>query len=191
MKHKLFTGIGLLIFMMSPLVTSPAGAQTVAPGTYSADASWDQTVACTTINNCPRFTVLSNMNSAAVLDRHTGLVWEKSPSASPFAFAGQQATTHCNNLSVGNRKGWRLPALQELLTLVDADPANTGFPRLPPGHPFQNVQPTSHYWTANPATPDGVFVRAVFFFDGSFSGELSTSPFLAWCVRGGSGRDVQ
>ena len=76
MKHKLTTTLGLVFFMMSPLVTGRVAAQTVSAGPYLADAAWDQTLACSTPANCPRFTVLSNMNSEAVLDRHTGLVWE-------------------------------------------------------------------------------------------------------------------
>ena len=191
MKHKLSATLGLVISMMSPFVTSTAGAQTVSPGSYLADASWDQTLACPTLDNCPRFTVLSNMNSAAVLDRQTGLVWERSPSSSNLQFADGQAAAHCTNLSLGNRKGWRVPTLQEFASLVDADPANTTIPKLPPGHPFQRVQLTAHYWAATLATPDGVFVWTEFLFDGTQSGEISIASFPVWCVRGGSGRGVQ
>jgi Protein of unknown function (DUF1566) len=191
MKHKLPATLGTIIFMMSPLIMSTLHAQTVADGSYSANPSWDQTFVCTTLDNCPRFTVLSNMNSAAVLDRETGLVWEKSPSTDTFAWASEGATTHCNNLSLGNRKGWRLPTIEEMATLVDADPANTRFPRLPPGNPFQNVQGTSLYWAANPLNADGVFAWTVFLFDGSVSVDLSIDPHPAWCVRGGPGLDVQ
>lgn len=191
MKHRLSTTAGIVVFLMSPFFASTAAAQTAAPGTYSADASWDQTLPCPALNNCPRFTVLSNMNSAAVLDHQTGLVWERSPSSGNFQFAGGQAAAHCTTLSLGHRKGWRLPTLQEFASLVDADPANTGLPKLPPGHPFQSVQLTAHYWAATLATPDGVFVWTEFLFDGTQSGEISIASFPVWCVRGGSGRDVQ
>jgi hypothetical protein len=190
-KHKLSTALGLIVFMMGLVVTSTVDAQTAAPGPYYADASWDQTLPCTTLDNCPRFTVLSNMNSAAVLDHQTGLVWEKSPSTNPLPWASEGATTYCNNLSLGNRKGWRLPTIQELASLVDADPANTSFPRLQPGNPFQNVQGTSLYWAANPISPDGVFAWTMFFFDGSLAVDLSIDNHFVWCVRGGSGLDVQ
>ncbi len=191
MKQKLSTTLALVIFLMSPFVTSRAAAQTSAPGSYSADASWDQTLDCSTLGNCPRFTVLSNMNSAAVLDRQTGLVWERSPNPLPFQFAGGQAAAHCNNLSLGNRRGWRLPTLQELASLVDADPANGVVPKLPPGHPFQSVQLTAHYGASTLVTPDGALVWVVFFFDGTSFAEMSSAPLLAWCVRGGSGPSVQ
>jgi hypothetical protein len=194
MKHKLSATLGLIISMISPLVTSTVNAQTVTAGPYYADASWDQTLACTTLANCPRFSVLSNMSSAAVLDRQTGLVWERSPDTGPFQWGSDQAIAHCNNLSLGNRKGWRLPTIQELGSLVDPDPANAGAPRLPPGHPFQNVGPTTTYWSANPLTPEtsaGFFVWTLFAFDGSLNGEISIANHAVWCVRGGKGLDVQ
>ena len=48
-----------------------ADAQTASAGPYYATPSWDQTPSST------RFVVLSNWNNEAVLDRETGLVWEK------------------------------------------------------------------------------------------------------------------
>src|SRR5262249_41951206 len=56
--------------------STSASAQTVTNGPYYASPSWDQTLACSALANCPRFVVLANMNNDAVLDRETGLVWE-------------------------------------------------------------------------------------------------------------------
>ncbi len=66
------------------------------------------------------------MSSAAVLDRETGLVWEQSPDTTTRTW--QFAHVHCNQKTVGNRKGWRLATNQELASLVDGDPANTSVP---------------------------------------------------------------
>ena len=188
MKHKLLSALGLIVLGMVTLGVSPAEAQTTAPGPYYATPSWDQTLACTTTANCPRFIVLSNMSSAAVLDRETGLVWEKSPSTSTFTWWGAQS--HCNHLTVGNRKGWRLPTLQELASLVDGDPANTG-PRLPPGHPFTNVQ-SSYYWSATTSAASSSNAWVVYFNDGDVDdGGKSHSNYFVWCVRGGQGVDPQ
>jgi len=107
----------------------------------------------TTVNNIPpawsqtlpaaqRFVLVLGGN--AVLDKETGLVWEKSPSTSTTDWA--TAFRACNGESLGNRKGWRLPTLQELASLVD--PTQSG-PALPAGHPFTNVSLTpSGYWSA-------------------------------------------
>ena len=123
MKHKLSTSLGLMVLLMMALAASPAKAQTVAPGPYYANPSWDQQLPAAT-----RFIVLSNWSSAAVLDRETGLVWEKSPLSPSGGETGRRtwlsAQNRCNTLNLGNRKGWRLPTLQELASLIDGDPAN-------------------------------------------------------------------
>lgn len=154
--------------------------------------SWSQKVAT------KRFTVLKAFGDAAVLDKETGLVWEQSPSASVFNWFGAQ--TSCNQKTVGNRKGWRMPTIEELASLVDGDPANTTNPRLPPGHPFLNVQSLStFYWSATTTTfadtnPNDATNAAwvVIFSNGALQKDgKSDSTVHVWCVRGGQGVDPQ
>ena len=80
-----------------------------------------------------RFVVLPDFKNEAVLDRNTGLVWEKSPHITERPVFS--ASYHCMNASVGGQKGWRLPNITELMTLVD--PASTAEPMLPAGAPFE------------------------------------------------------
>src|SRR5262245_21794109 len=104
-------------------VSEPASAQTTAPGPYHATPSWDQTLPVST-----RFIVLSNWNSAAVLDRETGLVWERSPAFGPTDW--QLANLQCHSLGSprgsrpSTRMGWRLPSVEELASLVDPTQSN-------------------------------------------------------------------
>ena len=70
-----------------------------------------------TISGPDRFQVLSGFGGGAVLDQETGRVWELSPSTSPMTSTA--AFTHCYQLEVGGRKGWRLPTIEELASLVD------------------------------------------------------------------------
>ncbi len=183
MNHGL-THIAVIIGFAIGSLASTALAQTTANGPYYATPSWDQTLPAST-----RFIVLSNMGSNAVLDRETGLVWEKSPSTSTAIWVAAQG--HCNQLIVANRIGWRLPTLQELASLVDPSVAFPG-PALPAGHPFTNVQ-QNFYWSATTrsTTNDGE-AWGVFFSDGAVSAfSKSQSGFFFWCVRGGSGGDTQ
>src|SRR5436190_5571014 len=196
MKHKLFCTLGLMVLALVGFAANPAGAATTAAGPYYANPSWDQTLPSST-----RFIVLSNMNSAAVLDRETGLVWEQSPLApclnpifcipvDPGIRTWFDAEAHCNRLCTGGRLGWRLPTLQALASLVDGDPANTSSPRLPPGHPFIGVQ-SSLYWSATSfalLTSDAWDVN---FGDGSVGVGAKSITNFAWCVRGGQGVDPQ
>jgi len=101
-----------------------------AHGPYYATPSWDQKL---TTN---RFVILANWNNEAVIDRETGLVWERSPDAVQRDWI--LAQTHCMNRLVGGRKGWRLPGPQELASLIDPTVPGPG-PKLPAGHPFTGV----------------------------------------------------
>lgn len=186
MNHdKFIYAFAILMLTLLTLNVGKATAQTTANGPYYAWPSWDQTLPSNT-----RFIVLSNMGSNAVLDRETGLVWEKSPSASPSNFA--QAHDACNRLSLGGRMGWRLPTAAELASLLDP---TTSVPALPAGQPFETVQTTltaSFYWTTTPdlRVPGNAYVvdfripRLLSFtqlFNGGFR----------WCVRGGLGASTQ
>jgi Protein of unknown function (DUF1566) len=165
----------------------------------------DQTLPAST-----RFIVLSNMASDAVLDRETGLVWQRAPEFRPNgAFWGLGSGT-CMAQRIGGRSGWRLPTVQELASLID--PTATSGPPLPAGHPFIGVPAAAAYWTATQV--DRVPERAViihwgiesfptphfalilnseeeknsFFNDTPVFGRL---PLLYWCVRGQGGADAQ
>jgi len=143
------------------------------------------------------------MGDKAVLDRETGLVWEKSPgnvngdgvADTDDTLNWYSAQRHCNDLKVENRKGWRLPTVQELMSLVDPTQSS---PALPTGHPFQNVQ-VSLYWSATTCAYvnlEGLYMSDaawfVNFYDGSLTnGVKSPNFFFVWCVRGGQGVDPQ
>jgi hypothetical protein len=186
MKRKIFYGLGAMI----------AGGLTlaaVANGPYYALPAWAQKLACATTSNCPRFIVLADWNSEAVLDRETGLVWEKSVgSAESDRQFWVQALSHCNNITVGNRKGWRLPTAQELASLLDPTRAN---PSLPAGHPFTNIQrpginESIFAWSAtNSVDPDSAW--GVFFLNGDVFTDGKDGSNFVWCVRAGQGVDPQ
>jgi hypothetical protein len=150
------------------------------------------------MNNQNRFTVLSQFNNEAVLDRETTLVWERSPGTEKYALTGDE-TAHvaCNIRIVGNRLGWRLPTIQELGSLVDP---NQFSPQLPAGHPFllTSEQVIGSFWSATNAEIASYPGSAWFlrFLLGSNqvilwgSGDKNT-PRYAWCVRGFKGSDSQ
>lgn len=175
MKRKIFYGLATIIVGALTLAA-------VANGPYYAFPAWAQKLVCATTSNCPRFIVLADWNSEAVLDRETGLVWERSPSTDPDPWGS--AELDCVELALGGRLGWRLPTIQELASLFD--PANVSAPRLPPGHPFVNVQAAA-YWSAN--KHGSGFARVVRFSGGGVDGDgtsVSEDNFR-WCVRGGPG----
>ena len=129
------------------------------------------------------------MGNAAVLDRETGLVWEQSPDTTPFPWGDISMDLFCNDRVVGNRKGWRIPTLQELASLVDPSVPLPG-PTIPSGHPFSNVQ-RNFYWSANINMIDTSNDWAVSFADGAVLPAKRFNGFFLWCVRGGNGIDLR
>lgn len=149
-------------------------------GPYYASPAWSQKLACTSQANCPRFVVLTDWNNEAVLDRETGLVWQRTPGDQ--ADDRQGAAVQCISSSAGGRRGWRLPSVDELTSLYD--PTTPQDLKLPAGHPFINVLPDRRYWSTTRSTslPDNTWAvayRELLWLLGTPVGE-----FHYWCVRG-------
>jgi hypothetical protein len=169
------------------LMAAAACAVFALPVAADPLASWS-----TVINGSLRFRVLTGFNNAAVLDKETGLVWERSPDSGTRDWL--VAHRFCIDRAVGNRtrKGWRLPTVQEIVSLVDPTRAA---PSLPAGHPFTNVEP-DFYWSAttfgeNPALAWGAGFENNLTEPGARFTDKTTKRFV-WCVRSGhAGPDVQ
>lgn len=84
-------------------------------------------------------------NDEAVLDTETNLIWQREAGTAINAFI--DVIAYCLDLTINNRKGWRVPFLTELTTLLDMS-IGAGA-KLPNGHPFQNVVADT-YHTSGP-----------------------------------------
>ena len=133
-----------------------------------------------------RFVLLSAFNNDAVLDKNTGLVWEKSPQTKTVTW--NVARTTCAKKAVGGQKGWRLPSPAELRSLVGPFVDSPG-PTLPPGHPFLNVQSAS-YWSVVPDANLPSYARYVDAFLGNVLSLFKSFSFPVWCVRGPMNADA-
>ena len=141
---------------------------------------WDQVLPVS-----QRFVVLPAFNNDAVLDKETGLVWEKSPQTNGVSAANSRLA--CANKAVGGRKGWRVPALPELTSLVDPSVASPG-PTLPQGHPFLNVQ-AANYWSSSAHLENTTLTWGVGFNNGMALGLSKSFDQRIWCVRAGANAD--
>jgi hypothetical protein len=175
-----FVALGVLAVAAGP-------AQAVdAIGPYYATPAWDQKLA-----PVDRFVVLTNWNSQAVLDKETGLVWERLPST---IGSWDQARLTCTRRTTGQRKGWRLPSVVELVSLINPTlPA----PFVPPsaflmgtgGRSLSGVR-SVRYWSASSLAGVPAEAWLVDFLDGNVGPRSKGSVDGVWCVRGGVNADV-
>lgn len=151
--------------------TGGGSAVTSAAGNYML--RWD-----TKNPSASRFTVLTDFANLAVRDNNTGLVWEQAPTTMA---TWTDARLQCINKTVGGTRGWRLPSVAELASLID--------PTLPaPFVPtvFTGVEQMAPYWTAT-ANADSSSITSKLslnFQDGLVGVSAKSNANFVWCVRG-------
>ena len=126
-----------------------------------------------------RFT--SVFGGSAFLDKETGLVWQSDQDSLQRSWV--IAREVCMNRNIGGRKGWRVPAFNELTSLLDPTVTN---PALPAGHPFANVQ-NNLYWSSSTsalAASPGTHAVGVDFGLGDVSMVNKNNLAFVKCVRG-------
>ena len=180
--HRLLLGLLTLgLLAGAALTTGPAQADT-GIGPLYAEPAWDQKIGVAT-----RYLILSNWASQAVLDKETGLVWERSPTTSRHTWF--DARLQCTARTTGGRKGWRLPSVTELASLTNPSVPSPG-PVLHAGHPFINVQSANYYWSATTTAGSPTSARDVLFHNGHVGVGATGSLLYVWCVRGGMNADA-
>jgi Protein of unknown function (DUF1566) len=145
--------------------------------------SWDRqlTAAGTDVCNSARFQCVfpdaTYTDGAAVLDRETGLVWERVPTETTATWA--YAVYYCETSKLGGRWAWRLPTLDELTSLLLSDGAG----------PF-GIGPDPEFWSAtgNALVP-GNYLFVSFTGAGGLYADVPTATHRYWCVRGGTSHD--
>lgn len=135
------------------------------------------------VDPAQRFLVLPiATGGGAVLDRETNLVWQQRPfSATEGVKTWQSAANSCFDVTNGNAGGWRLPTVAELTSLVF--PA--GGP--PAGHPFQDINLVTDYWTSTDAPGAAGSKLRVQTSPPNVNATTVSEQLGVWCVRGGKG----
>ena len=179
-RSGLILGLVALGVLAGAALTAGPAQAVDAVGPYYAEPAWDRKIPTAT-----RFVVLTNWNSDAVLDKETGLVWERKPDPTNNFLSWSAALNACTARETGNRKGWRLPSIHELASLLHPAQSN---PALPAGHPFDIALPIVNvHWSAT-TNADNATQAWYVNFENSFVGDLGPKAggqANAWCVRGG------
>ncbi len=176
---SLSLGIGVLEVQAQSGSLEPPGSAVNGSGdpvaTTQTQPSWDQNLPAN-----ERFKLV--LGGEAVLDRETGLVWERAPQTTTHTWVN--ARREClDSRTIGAKKGWRLPSVHELASLL----VTNASPALPTGHPFSNIITSDLYQSATELAgfPDRMWsVNFVGPFARVADSEKSRLS-LVWCVRGG------
>jgi Protein of unknown function (DUF1566) len=113
--------------------------------------------------------------SGVVSDTNTSLAWQQA--TEPGSYAWSDARSHCAGLR-SNGGGWRLPSMNELMTLVDltrVDPAidPSAFPDMV----------SDFFWSSSPAAAPPGTAWGVSFSKGSAGASLVANAYRVRCVR--------
>jgi len=92
--------------------------------------------------------------------------------------SGDTATTYCNNLLLGGHSDWRLPTIDELMTIVYRSKSNPAIDTIY----FQNVV-SSRYWSSSTSVYGEFIAWSVYFsYGGDDWGNKSDRGYVR-CVR--------
>ncbi len=141
--------------------------------------TWSQKLLCDIVGDCPRFEMV--MDGFAMLDKETGLVWAGDSSFGPMNW--QDAVEFCYNVGIGGRKGWRMPTVDELASLLDPQQTGPATAKVPTGIPVL-VWLTS-YWSATTNATDPTLAWRVDMVTGGVAEALKSSAYYVWPVRAG------
>jgi len=151
-----------------------AEAGEVVPCTGS---SQDGAFSCGYCWPSPRFEISQD----EVIDRLTGLCWRRTADlCGPVSWAQALATVAQLNEQPGAPRGWRLPNINELESLVDCGMHS---PALPASHPFLSVQDV--YWSSTTSLYEPDWAWGIYLNKGAVGvGQKTQARFHVWGVRG-------
>ena len=185
------------IFMFMIVMVLAAGAAYAAPAdlpktgqTACYDAS-GTAIACANTGQdgelqkgvawpSPRFTV--DGTGLCVTDNLTGLMWVRTPDTTTRTWAN--ALTYANGLSLCGYDDWRLPNVNELESLLNAEQANNATWLNNATQGFSNVQ-ANYYWSSSTCAFDPTYACVVNMWYGYVVGGTKADTFYVWPVRGG------
>ncbi len=138
------------------------------------------------ITGSDRFVVSGEAGEKIVLDKATGIYWQKRLDNRNSRKTWKQALAYCEKLDYGGYNDWRLPNVQEMRVLINL--AKTG-----PSSDFPGL-PGDYFWTSTSSHYEGYEDTAwclhyplgsVLYTHKSLQTILSLYGMAAKCVRGG------
>lgn len=112
-------------------------------------------------------------------DKKTNLMWQDDVSVKTTKKDWHSAIAHCENLTHAGYSDWRLPTIDELLSITDDTKYN---PAIVSSLKNVNVY-SDHYWSSSPYIPNPSGAWYVAFSKGCNLPKAKISTELVRCVR--------
>jgi hypothetical protein len=113
--------------------------------------------------------------SDIVVDNDTGLMWQDSSTIVEKDWQG--AKEYCNNLSLGGYDDWRLPHIDELVSITDKNRYNPAIKDI-----FNNTK-NDWYWSNTQVKSNSSLAWVVSFSSGRVSWSYKSNANYVRCVR--------
>ena len=121
----------------------------------------------------------SNFNriNDIVIDNITGLEWQDNNETN-VTYTWIDAIDYCENLNLNNKNDWRLPNINELLSIVDEDVYDPSINNI-----FHYIS-SEYYWSSTVSTFNLEKVWLIYFQIGNRAYISKSDTHLLRCVRG-------
>ncbi|HSW63111.1 MAG TPA: DUF1566 domain-containing protein [Dissulfurispiraceae bacterium] len=149
-------------------------AGTGQDGEYRAGVLWPE----------PRFSSGAAAEADCMIDNLTGLMWSKNADLPNGVMTWNDAIDYANNLPLCGHSDWRLPNVNELNSIINANEPDSTTWLVAQG--FINVRVGSFYWSSTTASENTTEARAVFMYNGSTFAQPKEGPnyYSVWPIRG-------
>ena len=115
-----------------------------------------------------------------MVDNNTGLQWQQIIPTEKYSW--DDAVAYCDDLGYAGKRDWRLPTINELLTIVD----NSQYDPVIDTVYFHNVKPSTYFWASSSISTPSYHWYVAFATGNSFNSTTETSKLYVRCVRGKS-----
>ena len=113
--------------------------------------------------------------SDIVIDKDTDLIWQDNSTIVSKTY--KEAIRYCQNLSLGGYDDWRLPNIDELMSISDKSRYNPAVKKI-----FKHTK-NSYYWSSSRYKGNSSRAWIVYFGDGyGHGGDISSYNYVR-CVR--------
>jgi len=124
------------------------------------------------------FFTFSMAEITMVSDPKTGLLWEDTSHVRETKITQPRAKEYCEELKLGTFEDWRLPTIQELLTIIDYSRTSPAILKA-----FSYVDEESFYWSKTHVADEDDAFWGVNFKRGASSKASEYYDRYARCVR--------